>query len=429
MILVSEMVKNKIALSLVMVHAAWSQLCAQPAVSMQTARRLTEAREPVRIVCFGDSITGVYYHSGGRRAWPEMLKLALGRLYPKADVAVINAGVSGNTSAQGLARMQKDVLDHKPHLVVVMFGMNDLAYGAVAPEQEAAHKVAFVDRLKTVVEKCRAANAEVILCTQNPVYADALPRRPQVRVGEFARLIRQTGEAAGVPVADVYTEWDALRTTAPHNWRLLMSETIHPSMAGHKRMAERVAETLSGRAVSLDDVLPQQPVCGGLIARLKGGRPVTIVAPAPLATGVRAMVLRRFPSAALTIIPLPEEGVTMDTIVDEYKKIRNMKPDLVVVSLVPDRLTFDNEEQFVRQVSWMVNGSLPFAGSAWTAVGVDPGLINSNLTDKQRQGADLLREIVRGHDLDWISQPSAGPVGLEVALTQWFGKQVTQQNE
>ena len=29
------------------------------------------------VVCFGDSITGIYYHSGNRRAWPEMLKIAL----------------------------------------------------------------------------------------------------------------------------------------------------------------------------------------------------------------------------------------------------------------------------------------------------------------------------------------------------------------
>jgi len=33
--------------------------------------------EPLKIVCFGDSVTGVYYHTGGRRAWPELLQLVL----------------------------------------------------------------------------------------------------------------------------------------------------------------------------------------------------------------------------------------------------------------------------------------------------------------------------------------------------------------
>jgi hypothetical protein len=42
----------------------------------QTPAKL-KAGEPVKIVCLGDSVTGIYYHTGGRRAYPEMLGLAL----------------------------------------------------------------------------------------------------------------------------------------------------------------------------------------------------------------------------------------------------------------------------------------------------------------------------------------------------------------
>src|SRR5262245_1454666 len=87
------------------------------------ARLLQEGNTPVKIVCLGDSITGVYYHTGGRRAYPEMLEVALRRLYPKASVRVVNAGISGNTTRDGLARLERDVLAHEPHLVTVMFGM------------------------------------------------------------------------------------------------------------------------------------------------------------------------------------------------------------------------------------------------------------------------------------------------------------------
>ena len=404
--------------------AAWVPLRAQPAAGLQTARRLTEAREPVRVVCFGDSITGIYYHSGNRRAWPEMLQAALARLYPKADVTVFNAGISGNTSAQGLARMQKDVLDRKPHLTAIMFGMNDLAYGAVAPEQDASLKAAFVNNLKTMAGRCRAAGSEVILCTQNPVYADALPRRPPERVGEFAALIRQTGAELQVPVADVYTEWKKLGETDARAWRLLMSETIHPAMAGHKRMAERVAETISGRAVSLADVQPEQPVCGGLAARLKQGKPVTLMAPAPLEAGVRAMVLRRFPAAEVTVVAIPEKAASLEALVAGYKAVRARKPDLALVSLAPDFLAFSDEEAFIRQSAWMVNWAIPFGGVAWTAVGVDPALVYPGLTPQQREGSELLREIVRGHDLDWIARPAGASFTLQAALDQWFAGQV-----
>ena len=399
-------------------------LRAQPAAGLQTERLLSEAREPVRIVCFGDSITGLYYHSGNRRAWPEMLKVALSRLYPKADVTVFNAGVSGNTSAQGLARMQTDVLARAPQLVVIMFGMNDLAYGAVTPEQDAAKKAAFVGNLKTMVGRCRDAGAEAILCTQNPVYPEAAPARPPERVGEFAALIRQTGAELQAPVADVYSEWKALRESDARAWRLLMSETIHPAMAGHKRMAERVAETIAGRAVSLADVTPEQPVCAGLVARLKQGKPVTLTVPAPLEAGARAMVLRRFPAADVTVVAIPEKAASPEALVAGYKAVRARKPDLALVSLAPDFLAVGDEEAFIRNTAWMVNWAIPFGGVAWTAVGVDPALVYPGLTPPQREGAALLREIVRGHDLDWIARPAGAPVTLQAALEQWFDAQV-----
>src|SRR6185503_17521387 len=63
------------------------------------------------VVCLGDSITHAGYPA-------ELEKMLL--------VRVINAGIPGNTSRQGLARLEKDVLSHKPAAVVVLFGTNDI---------------------------------------------------------------------------------------------------------------------------------------------------------------------------------------------------------------------------------------------------------------------------------------------------------------
>ena len=43
----------------------------------QIAAALEKGEHPIKVVCIGDSITGVYYHTGGRRAYPEMLAIAL----------------------------------------------------------------------------------------------------------------------------------------------------------------------------------------------------------------------------------------------------------------------------------------------------------------------------------------------------------------
>ena len=76
---------------------------------------------PESITVIGSGVTGVYYHTGGRRAYPEMLELALRMTYPNVEVTVVNAGLSGNKTDDGLNRLQKDVLDLKPDLVTVMF--------------------------------------------------------------------------------------------------------------------------------------------------------------------------------------------------------------------------------------------------------------------------------------------------------------------
>ena len=109
-----------------------------------------QSGEPTRIVCFGDSITGAYYHTGGQRAWCAMLGIALAQIYPQANIETITAGISGQTTAQGLARIQKDVIDKQPHLVVVMFGMNDVAR---LPLEE------FAANLRSIAQQCNGAEA------------------------------------------------------------------------------------------------------------------------------------------------------------------------------------------------------------------------------------------------------------------------------
>ena len=98
----------------------------------KTAEKL-KANQPVKIVCLGDSVTGIYYHTGGRRAYPEMLGTALILRYPRADVTVINAGISGNTTVNGLKRLQKDVLDHQPDLVTVIVTLGGATVSKLRP--------------------------------------------------------------------------------------------------------------------------------------------------------------------------------------------------------------------------------------------------------------------------------------------------------
>ena len=73
------------------------------------------------IVCFGDSLT---YGSGARKGmdYPSQLAQMIGK-------PVINAGVSGDTTARALQRLEHDVLSKSPDLVLITLGGNDLKNG------------------------------------------------------------------------------------------------------------------------------------------------------------------------------------------------------------------------------------------------------------------------------------------------------------
>jgi lysophospholipase L1-like esterase len=71
------------------------------------------------IVCFGDSLTFGHGADTIHDSFPMVLQ-------EKIKIPVINAGVNDDTSADGLARIQRDVLDHHPIMVLIDFGGNDL---------------------------------------------------------------------------------------------------------------------------------------------------------------------------------------------------------------------------------------------------------------------------------------------------------------
>lgn len=71
------------------------------------------------IVCFGDSLTFGHGAENIEHSYPMILQNFV-------TIPVINSGVNDDTTAGGLSRIQKDVLDYNPVIVIIEFGGNDL---------------------------------------------------------------------------------------------------------------------------------------------------------------------------------------------------------------------------------------------------------------------------------------------------------------
>ena len=340
---------------------------------------------PKTIVCLGDSVTGVYYHTGGRRAYPEMLEIAIRKAVPTANVKVINAGISGHSTTEGLARLDRDVLQHKPDLVTISFGLNDMT--RLSEEQ-------FGKNLETLIARCREANVQVVLCTPNAVITTG--GRPVEKLVRYCEKIRETGRTLKVPVCDQFAAGEAFRARDAWAWRLTLSDEIHPNMDGHKLMAKELCDTITNKKVSLADAGPPQHFLTRTNELLKQGKPVKVLAMPPFDALVGPALKRLHPQATIEVTSWPTEGKSLVELEQAANKIvRPLKPDLVILA-VPATAAATNDEQFVRSYSWIMNWSLSFGHQEWDCVVVHPSVVTP---DADVPRGDLIRQLVHAQDL------------------------------
>src|SRR5207302_3527654 len=113
----------------------------------------------------GDSIT-----QGGvaPKGYVTLIKNALGEKHKDLGIEVIGAGVSGNKVPDLQARVQKDVIDKKPTLVVIYIGINDVWHGETDPAKGTS-KEKYEAGLKEIIGKIKKAGARVVLCTPSVI--------------------------------------------------------------------------------------------------------------------------------------------------------------------------------------------------------------------------------------------------------------------
>jgi lysophospholipase L1-like esterase len=339
-----------------------------PAASggVEQARQRLARGESLRVVCFGDSITGVYYHTGGRLAWSHLLEGLLRAAHPRADVKMLNAGVSGNTTAAALERMERDVLSRSPDLVVIMFGMNDVV--RIPPETFAAN-------LTSLVQRARERGMEVVLATPNAVQ-DGDADRPRARVASYAEIVRRVGLTLGVPVADCFQRFASLAAGGGYAWTRIMSDAVHPNLHGHRLIAQEVAAAVLGRSAAGDEPRWERAVPWSR-AQVKAGRPVRVLAMTPWDAVLRERASILTAGSTVEVQAWPVAGRTFSAVVDDARQWgrwrtpphAGRRPDLIVLEMrMPERAAAD--EAWFAEATRLVNATLSFGPAQWDVLPV-----------------------------------------------------------
>lgn len=193
--------------------------------AMSGMARADALNPPARIVAFGDSLTAGYMLKPSE-AFPVQLQAAL--TAKGHNVEIVNAGVSGDTTAAGLERFDWAVPDGT-EAVILELGANDALRG-VPPKQARAN-------LEAIVAKLKARNIDVLLAGMQslnnwgPEYA-----------AEFNAIFPDLAKANGLILYPFFLEGVAV------DRKLNQGDGLHPT-------AEGIAHIVKGILPQVEDLI------------------------------------------------------------------------------------------------------------------------------------------------------------------------------
>lgn len=207
-------------------HGLWrsagGQLLPATVLVLMSVLAPAAARVPV-ILDFGDSLTAGYGLSG-EQAFPARLQAWL---HDRGIAArVVNAGVSGDTTAGGLARLDWALAD-KPDLVILALGAND-ALRAIPP-------ATVRENLETMIAKVQRSGAKVLLLGMQapPNWGDDYKR-------DFDRIFPDLAEQHHLPLYPFFLEGVAMQKN------LNQPDGLHPNEHGVAVLVDKIAPIVAG---------------------------------------------------------------------------------------------------------------------------------------------------------------------------------------
>jgi acyl-CoA thioesterase I len=176
-------------------------------------QKLVKLDNDAKILAFGDSLTYGFGAPKGK-SWPDVLAQKSGHI-------VINDGISGNTTEDGIQRFSQSLEDNQPSLVILSLGGNDML-------RQMSHEK-MIANLKSMIETAEKKGIQVVLLAE-----------PQPAVTwrlHDADFYTQIAKEEKIPViSDVYS---SLLSSSENK-----SDLIHLNATGYEKAGNEINEKL-----------------------------------------------------------------------------------------------------------------------------------------------------------------------------------------
>jgi acyl-CoA thioesterase I len=170
------------------------------------------------VLIVGDSISAAF-GLDTRQGWVSLLEQRL--KHEGFTETVVNASISGDTSAGGQARLPALLAEHKPELVILELGGNDGLRGLLPTQLQ--------QNLASMIDNSRASGAKVLLLGMQ------LPPNYGVRYTEaFAKVYSDLAVEKKIPLVPFFLQGIG------GNPELMQADGIHPAVAAQGKLLENV---------------------------------------------------------------------------------------------------------------------------------------------------------------------------------------------
>ena len=197
----------------------------------------------MKIVFFGDSIT----ESNRNLLDPDDLgvgyvKIAAGKLrllYPDLELDILNRGVGGDRTVELLERVQKDVVDEHPDIVILAIGVNDVWHRFLLGREVTVEQ--FTENYNKLVEIIKGTGAKLLLLQPFVLNMEDKPRlRPYIaQINEVIGNIAVREALPLIPLDEIFT--GLTQDIKPEQFSV---DGVHPTHRGCRYIADRVIKEL-----------------------------------------------------------------------------------------------------------------------------------------------------------------------------------------
>ena len=198
---------------------------------------LPSQEKPVKILFFGDSITELGVKEKG---YIDLLNNKLKDTQQTEKYQFIGSGIGGNKVYDLFFRMERDVVNMQPDIVVIWIGVNDVWHKSMFGTGTDRDK--FERMYADIIQRLQQKGIKVYCCT--PACIGEKTDHSNAQDGdlnEFSKIIRKTGSANGAGLIDFrksFLEYNLKHNTENKDKGILTYDGVHLNDAGNQLAAD-----------------------------------------------------------------------------------------------------------------------------------------------------------------------------------------------